>query len=70
MSAHWGLPDPSRAEGTEAERRYAFANTHRMLYQRIGIFTNLPLKSLDSLSLQRRLDDIGRTTLEKTLEKE
>jgi protein-tyrosine-phosphatase len=65
MSAHWGLPDPSRAEGNESERRYAFADTHRMLYQRIGIFTNLPLKSLDSLSLQRRLDDIGRTKLEK-----
>ena len=65
MSAHWGVPDPSRAEGTEAERRYAFADTHRMLNQRIGIFTNLPLRSLDSLSLQRRLDDIGRTKLEK-----
>ena len=65
MSAHWGLPDPSRAEGTEPERRYAFADTHRMLYQRIGIFTNLPLKSLDQLSLQKRLDDIGRTTPEK-----
>ncbi|HWE16698.1 MAG TPA: arsenate reductase ArsC [Hyphomicrobiaceae bacterium] len=61
MSAHWGLADPLRAEGTEAERRYAFADTHRMLYQRIGIFTNLPLKSLDRLSLQRRLDEIGRT---------
>jgi len=65
MSAHWGLADPSRAEGTEAERRYAFADTHRMLYQRIGIFTNLPLNSLDKLSLQRRLDEIGRTMPEK-----
>jgi protein-tyrosine-phosphatase len=65
MSAHWGLPDPSRTEGTEPERRYAFADTHRMLYQRIGIFTNLPLKSLDRLSLQRRLDEIGRTMPEK-----
>ena len=65
MSAHWGLPDPSRAEGTEPERRYAFADTHRMLYQRIGIFTNLPLKSLDKLSLQTRLDEIGRTMPEK-----
>ena len=65
MTAHWGLADPSRAEGTEAERRYAFADTHRMLYQRIGIFTNLPLASLDKLSLQRRLDDIGRTKAEK-----
>jgi len=61
MTAHWGLPDPSAAEGTESERRFAFADTHRMLYQRIGIFVNLPLASLDTLSLQRRLDEIGHT---------
>ncbi len=61
MSAHWGVPDPSAAEGTESERRFAFADTHRMLYQRISIFTSLPLDSLDKLSLQRRLDEIGRT---------
>ncbi len=60
VSAHWGLPDPSAVVGTEAVRRAAFADTHRMLYQRIGIFVNLPLRSLDALSLQRRLDDIGR----------
>jgi hypothetical protein len=55
------LSDPSAYEGTETERRVAFADTHRMLYQRIGIFTNLPLASLDKLSLQKRLDDIGRS---------
>ncbi|WP_439542166.1 arsenate reductase ArsC [Hyphomicrobium sp.] len=60
MSAHWGLPDPSEYDGSETEKRVAFADTHRMLYQRIGIFTNLPLSSLDTLSLKRRLDDIGR----------
>ncbi|MFA7307951.1 MAG: arsenate reductase ArsC [Hyphomicrobium sp.] len=60
ISAHWGLPDPSAFEGSEVEKRLAFADTHRMLYQRIGIFVNLPLSSLDKLSLQRRLDDIGR----------
>jgi arsenate reductase (thioredoxin) len=62
VTAHWGLPDPSAVEGNEVARRMAFADTHRMLYQRIGIFVNLPLRSLDSLSLQRRLDDIGRST--------
>lgn len=60
ISAHWGLPDPSAAEGNDSERHFAFADTHRMLYQRISIFTNLPLASLDKLSLQHRLDDIGR----------
>jgi protein-tyrosine-phosphatase len=62
VSAHWGVPDPSAADGTESERRFAFADTHRMMYQRISIFTSLPLASLDKLSLQKRLDDIGRTT--------
>jgi arsenate reductase (thioredoxin) len=61
MTAHWGLPDPSRAEGTEAEKRLAFADTHRMLYQRIGIFVNLPMTSLDRLALQKRLDEIGKS---------
>jgi arsenate reductase len=61
MSAHWGLPDPSRVEGPDSERRFAFADTHRMLFQRIGIFTNLNLTSLSRLSLQHRLDEIGRS---------
>jgi arsenate reductase (thioredoxin) len=61
MSAHWGLPDPAAVEGTESEKHYAFADTHRMLYQRISIFTNLPLESLDKLSLQKKLDEIGKT---------
>jgi protein-tyrosine-phosphatase len=60
MSAHWGVPDPSLATGSEAEGAYAFADTYRMLYQRISIFVSLPLRSLDMLTLQKRLDDIGR----------
>jgi len=62
MTANWGLPDPAAVEGTEIERRLAFANVYRMLNQRISIFTNLPFASLDRLSLQRKLDQIGRTT--------
>ncbi len=61
MTVHWGVPDPSSAEGREAERRHAFADAHRMLYQRISIFVNLPFEELDKLALQKRLDDIGRT---------
>jgi protein-tyrosine-phosphatase len=60
MTAHWGMPDPAAAEGTETERRLAFADAFRMLTNRIGIFVNLPLKSLDKLSLQNRLGEIGR----------
>jgi protein-tyrosine-phosphatase len=61
MTAHWGVPDPAAAEGTEAERRFAFADTYRMLSQRISIFVNLPMASLDKVALQRRLDEIGKT---------
>ncbi len=60
MTAHWGVPDPSRAEGNEAEKRFAFADTHRMFTQRISIFVNLPMDTLGSMALQRRLDDLGR----------
>ncbi len=59
MSAHWGLPDPAAAEGNEAEQRLAFADTFRMLRQRISIFVNLPIASLDALALQKQLDQIG-----------
>ena len=60
MSAHWGIPDPAAVEGNEAERRIAFADAYRMLFNRISIFVNLPMASLDRLTLQRRLDEIGR----------
>jgi protein-tyrosine-phosphatase len=60
MTAHWGLPDPAAVDGTEAERHLAFADAYRMLLNRISIFTNLPMRSLDRLALQKRLDEIGR----------
>jgi protein-tyrosine-phosphatase len=61
MSAHWGIPDPAAAEGTETEKRLAFAEAYRAMLNRISIFTSLPMKSLDRLSLQKRLDEIGST---------
>ncbi|MGK6314501.1 arsenate reductase ArsC [Neorhizobium sp. DT-125] len=60
MTAHWGVPDPAAAEGEEPERRFAFAETYRMLNNRISIFTSLPMATLDKLALQKRLDEIGR----------
>jgi len=60
MTAHWGLPDPVAVEGSEVERRLAFAEAYRMLNNRVGLFAHLPIRSLDKLSLQRRLDEIGR----------
>lgn len=60
MSAHWGVPDPAAVAGSDAEKAAAFADTYRMMSNRIAIFVNLPLASLDRLGLQRRLDEIGR----------
>ena len=60
MTAHWGIPDPAAADGNEAERRLAFAEAYRLLSNRISIFVSLPMRGLDKLGLQRRLDEIGR----------
>jgi protein-tyrosine-phosphatase len=60
MTAHWGVPDPAEATGNDAEIRLAFADTFRMLSNRINIFVSLPLRSLDALSLQKQLDAIGK----------
>ena len=60
MTAHWGVPDPGDTKGTPAEIGLAFKDAYRMLFQRIGAFTALPIRSLDQLSLQNRLKDIGR----------
>jgi arsenate reductase len=59
-TAHWGIADPAEATGTEAEMGAAFAEAHRMLAQRIGVFAALPLASLDAMSLQNKLREIGR----------
>jgi protein-tyrosine-phosphatase len=61
MSAHWGLPDPAAFQGSEAETALVFADTYRMLNNRLSLFANLPIRSLDTLSLQKRLDQIGQT---------
>jgi arsenate reductase (thioredoxin) len=61
MTAHWGVPDPAAASGSEAEIRYAFADALRMLANRINIFVSLPLEKLDRLSLEKKLDEIGKT---------
>ena len=60
MTAHWGLPDPAAVEGSEAECGVAFADALRMLTNRISTFVSLPIRSLDKLSLQKSLDEIGR----------
>jgi arsenate reductase len=60
MTAHWGVPDPAEATGSPAVIGLAFKDTYRMMHQRIALFMALPIKSLDAMSLQQRLRDIGR----------
>ena len=62
MTAHWGVADPAAATGSEADRMLAFAEAFRMLRNRISIFANLPLDTLDQMSLQQKLKDIGTGT--------
>ena len=60
MTAHWGMPDPAAVEGTPAEIALAFADTYRMLNNRITMFTSLKISGLDRLSLQKHMSDIGK----------
>ena len=60
MSAHWGVPDPAALSGSEADICHAFEDAYRMLNARITSFINLPLGSLDELSLKRELEKIGQ----------
>jgi len=59
MTAHWGVPDPAAATGGEEDRRRAFFSAFSQLSKRISLFANLPLASLDRISLQRKLEQIG-----------
>jgi arsenate reductase len=61
VTAHWGVDDPAAAEGTKEERLRAFTRALRELDARIKLFTSLPLDSLDKMTLQERLQAIGRT---------
>jgi arsenate reductase len=61
ITAHWGLPDPVKARGTDAEKRLAFQQTFGALRNRVLAFAALPLDSLDRIALQRRVDEIAGT---------
>jgi arsenate reductase len=60
ITAHWGLPDPSQAPGTDDDRRTAFKRTYMALLNRLRLFTSLPFDKLDLLALKQRLTDIGQ----------
>jgi arsenate reductase len=60
MTAHWGVPDPATVGGSPVVVAFAFKDAYRMLLRRIEVFTALPIGSLDKLSLQAKLKEIGR----------
>jgi protein-tyrosine-phosphatase/DNA-binding transcriptional ArsR family regulator len=63
ITGHWGLPDPVKATGTDAEKALVFAQTYAALRRRIAAFVELPFDSLSRISLQSRVDDIGTDAL-------
>ena len=63
MTAHWGMPDPAAVEGPEVEIALAFAETYRMLNNRIGAFANLKMSGLDRMSLQSEVREIGKLAI-------
>jgi protein-tyrosine-phosphatase len=65
MTAHWGVPDPAAAEGSDEEKRRAFHEAFRALSTRINLFLSLPMAKLDRLALQKRLHDIGKAGTEE-----
>lgn len=61
ISGHWGMPDPVKVQGSEAEEALAFQTAYGNLRRRIEAFVALPVSSLDRLALQTAIDEIGRT---------
>jgi arsenate reductase len=66
ISGHWGMPDPVKVTGTDAQKSLAFQQAYGALKHRIEAFAALPMKSLDRIALQSAVDDIGRTSTEVT----
>jgi arsenate reductase len=59
MNAHWGIEDPAAVEGPDIRKEAAFVQAFRYLKNRISIFINLPIASLDAMTLGARLSEIG-----------
>jgi arsenate reductase (thioredoxin) len=60
MTAHWGIPDPAEARGTDAEIAAAFLDAYRMLMRRIELFVTLPIEMVDQMTVRSRLREIGQ----------
>jgi hypothetical protein len=60
MTAHWGIADPAAAEGTDADKAFAFRKALKELETRIKLFVQLPIASLDQVTLREKLRAIGQ----------
>jgi arsenate reductase len=60
VTAHWGVPDPAAADGTEAEQRRAFREAYVVIENRIKLFAALPIEKLDRMAVKRNVIEIGR----------
>jgi arsenate reductase len=63
ITAHWGFPDPAAVEGTDDEKRAAFAQTVRQMRKRVELFLSLPLEALDSMAIEKKMRAIGQQPL-------
>jgi arsenate reductase (thioredoxin) len=62
ISAHWGVADPAAVQGTDEDKRRAFAEACRILRRRIDLFLSLPVHALSAMSLQNKVKEIGKST--------
>ncbi|MGB7970337.1 MAG: hypothetical protein WCF31_00060 [Candidatus Deferrimicrobiaceae bacterium] len=63
VTAHWGVPDPAAVSGSDTDRKKAFGDAFHRLEARIRLFTSLPFAQLDGLSLKRKMEEIGKTSI-------
>jgi protein-tyrosine-phosphatase len=62
VTAHWGIPDPAAANGTDDEKRHAVVEAMKQLQRRISMFVSLPFATLDKVRLQQAVAAIGRSS--------
>lgn len=63
ISAHWGFEDPASVEGTDAQKQDSFKKVFNQIYNRVRVFVELPLSSLDKIAIKHEMDKIGLSKL-------
>ena len=60
MTAHWGIADPAAVQGSDSDKAFAFRKALKDLETRIKLFAELPIASLDQMTLREKLRAIGQ----------